>query len=335
MPVGVGLGALVNLPAWPFVPVASGAAATSSAARGRLPTLGGRVQEGSRRRGPDLALAGADGATAPGRTGSRGARSRTRAGAADEPSSSEGRGRSIRRLVDRRQPESGGVGRDDLRGPPRLVEGRINEGSGFRPRRAPTPRHRNRRAVTARSGADSRAAPRGASARAAGGAAVVLERLADRGAAGVLRAASRPASRLVQRPEPTGPDEPDASRRRSCRLSFAVAFEHRLAHRAQGEACVPLQPVQMPFEARDRRQVHRGPRVPVQSRREARRPASRPAPPPRPRRRGRCLTASPGGRCPPRGPPTTRGHPRAGSSRREHPPSRRGPTVPRPSAPAL
>ena len=27
-----------------------------------------------------------------------------------------------------------------------------------------------------------------------------------------------------------------------------VAFEHRLAHRAQGEACVPLQPVQMPFE---------------------------------------------------------------------------------------
>jgi hypothetical protein len=33
-------------------------------------------------------------------------------------------------------------------------------------------------------GADSRAAPRGASARAAGGAAVVLERLADRGAGG-------------------------------------------------------------------------------------------------------------------------------------------------------
>ena len=41
------------------------------------------------------------------------------------------------------------------------------------------------------------------------------------------------------------PDEPDASpRRRSCRPSFAVAFEHRLAHRAQGKACVPLQPVQ-------------------------------------------------------------------------------------------
>ena len=34
-----------------------------------------------------------------------------------------------------------------------------------------------------------------------------------------------------------------------------------------------LQPVQMPFEARDRRQVHRGPRVPVQSRREDRQPA--------------------------------------------------------------
>ena len=71
-------------------------------------------------------------------------------------------------------------------------------------------------------------------------------------------------------------DEPDASpRRRSCRPSFAVAFEHRLAHRAQGKACVPLQPVQMPFEARDRRQVHRGPRVPVQSRREDRQPARR------------------------------------------------------------
>ena len=69
-------------------------------------------------------------------------------------------------------------------------------------------------------------------------------------------------------------DEPDASaRRRSCRPSFAVAFKHRLAHRAQGKACVPLQPVQMPFEARDRRQVHRGPRVPVQSRREDRQPA--------------------------------------------------------------
>ena len=76
---------------------------------------------------------------------------------------------------------------------------------------ARTSRRRGRaRAATARPGADSRAAPRGASARAVGGAAVVLERLAGRGA-GVLRAASRPASRLVQRPEP----EHDASRRRS------------------------------------------------------------------------------------------------------------------------
>ena len=38
----------------------------------------------------------------------------------------------------------------------------------------------------------------------------------------------------------------------------------------------PPQPVQMPFEARDRRQVHRGTRVPVQSRREDRQPARRP-----------------------------------------------------------
>ena len=71
--------------------------------------------------------------------------------------------------VDRRHPESGstrsGVGRDDLCGPPRLVEGRINEGSGFhrRPRRAPPPRHRSRRAATARPGADSRAPPAGCS----------------------------------------------------------------------------------------------------------------------------------------------------------------------------
>ena len=43
-----------------------------------------------------------------------------------------------------------------------------------------------------------------------------------------------------------------------------------------------------------------------------RNPAARqpPAPPPRPRRRGRCLTASRGGRCPPKDPPTARGHPR-------------------------
>ncbi|MCY4511110.1 MAG: hypothetical protein OXG35_29730 [Acidobacteria bacterium] len=38
-----------------------------------------------------------------------------------------------------------------------------------------------------------------------------------------------------------------------CRPSFAVAFEHGVAHRAQGEACVPLQPVQMGFETRDLR----------------------------------------------------------------------------------
>ena len=38
-----------------------------------------------------------------------------------------------------------------------------------------------------------------------------------------------------------------------------------------------------------------------------------------------CLTASRGGRCPPRGPPTARGRPRAGSGRRERPPSRRDP----------
>ncbi len=71
--------------------------------------------------------------------------------------------------------------------------------------RGPPPR--NRRTATAHPGADSRAAPRGASAGAAGGAAVVLERLADRGA-GVLRAASRPASRLVHRPESTDATSP-------------------------------------------------------------------------------------------------------------------------------
>ena len=72
--------------------------------------------------------------------------------------------------------------------------------------------------------------------------------------------ASRPASRLVH-PNPSPPTRRArcVPRRRSCRPSFAVAFEHRLAHRAQGKACVPLQPVQMPFEGRDRRQVHRGP----------------------------------------------------------------------------
>ena len=57
----------------------------------------------------------------------------------------------------------------------------------------------------------------------------------------------------------------------------------------------------------------------------------RPSRPPRPRRRGRSLTASRGGAMPAQGP---RGCPRAGSSRRGRPPSRRGPTVPRPLAPA-
>ena len=54
-------------------------------------------------------------------------------------------------------------------------------------------------------------------------------------AAGFPRAAWRPASRLVDPPEPRR-DEPDASpRRRSCRTSFAVAFEHRLAAPRAGQ----------------------------------------------------------------------------------------------------
>ena len=51
-------------------------------------------------------------------------------------------------------------------------------------------------------------------------------------------------------------------RRRDHAPSFAVAFEHRLPHPAQREARAPAA-MQVPFEARDRRQVHRGPRVPV------------------------------------------------------------------------
>ena len=71
--------------------------------------------------------------------------------------------------------------------------------------------------------------------------------------------ASRPASRLVHPTRAHGRDEPDASLVVDHAVRpFGVAFEHRLAHRAQGKACVPLQPVQMPFEGRDRRQVHRG-----------------------------------------------------------------------------
>ena len=81
-------------------------------------------------------------------------------------------------------------------------------------------RNRNRRAATARSGADSRAAPCGASVPAAGGAGVVLERASPNAAP------SPPTPLVVDHAVP----------------SFAVAFEHRLAHRAQGKACVPLQP---------------------------------------------------------------------------------------------
>ena len=47
------------------------------------------------------------------------------------------------------------------------------------------------------------------------------------------------------------------------RAAAAVAFEHRLASRAQREARVAPAAMQVPFKTRDRRQVHRGPRVPV------------------------------------------------------------------------
>ena len=52
-----------------------------------------------------------------------------------------------------------------------------------------------------------------------------------------------------------------------------VGFEYGLAHHAQREARVALTAMQVPFETRDRRQVHRDPRVPVQRRRKARQPA--------------------------------------------------------------
>ena len=89
-------------------------------------------------------------------------------------------------------------------------------------------RNRNRRAATARSGADSRAAPCGASVPTAGGCgcrARTARRSRRRGSTrGVAtRLAVGPAARAHRR------DEHDASRRRSCRPSFAVAFEHRLA----------------------------------------------------------------------------------------------------------
>ena len=101
--------------------------------------------------------------------------------------------------------------------------------------------------------------------------------LFDRGAGGFYARRRDPPRGLVLRPEAQRRDELFTSPlRRSCRPSFAVAFEYRLAHRAQGKACVSPQPVRMPFETRDRRQVHRGPRVPVQRRREARQPPRRP-----------------------------------------------------------
>ena len=106
-------------------------------------------------------------------------------------------------------PRRGGRGRGRARGLFRHLGAR-----GFPPPPAgPPPHRRNRRAATARPGADSRAAPCGASGRAAGGAAVVLER------SGVAtRLAVGPPARAHRR------DEPDASpRRRSCRPSFAVA----------------------------------------------------------------------------------------------------------------
>ena len=134
----------------------------------------------------------------------------------------------------------------------------------------------HRRAAPTRPGADSRAAPCGASGRAAGGAAVVLERLSPGRGDGVLRAASRPASRLVRRPEPTDATSPMRSpRRRSCRPSF------RGCVRAPPRAPRVGQGVRPPAAGADAvrgprsGQVHRGPRVPVQSRREDREPASR------------------------------------------------------------
>ena len=152
------------------------------------------------------------------------------------------------------------------------------------------------------------------------------------GPAGVLeRRPSCPRGGGAPRWQRTGRRGSALRPRGSCRPSSAIAFEHRLTHRAQGEACVPLQPVQMPFEARDRGQVHRGPRVPVQRRREASEshPASRSAP------SNRGVAASRGGRCPPQGLAHGTGvAPRVGSSQRGRSPSRRGPTALRPSAPA-
>ena len=82
---------------------------------------------------------------------------------------------------------------------------RIDIARDGRRRRAPPPRRRNRRAAYRASGGRTPGLhPAGRPPAPLAVAAVVLERLADRGA-GVLRAASRPASRLVHRPEPTDP----------------------------------------------------------------------------------------------------------------------------------
>ena len=104
----------------------------------------------------------------------------------------------------------------------------------------------------------------------------------------------------------------------------------RLALRASALAAM-----QVPFETGDRGAGSPGPARPGAA--PTRSPAATPRPggPSRPRRRGRCLTASRDGRCPPKDPPRGRGRPRVGSSHRERPPSRRGLTVPRPSAPVL
>ena len=91
---------------------------------------------------------------------------------------------------------------------------------------------------------------------------------------------------------------------------FRSSTTSRTARRAR----LPLQPVQMPFEAGGRRQFT-GARASRCSA-AAKPAASQPAPPPQPRRRGRSLTASQGGRCPPKGPADG---PRRGFSPSEHP----------------
>ena len=96
----------------------------------------------------------------------------------------------------------------------RIGGGSVNLGRGDFPRRrrrAPPRRRRNRRAATTRPGADSRAAPRGASARAAS---VVLERLADRGPRGRVCESTTTAT---GRPRGRPPSWRRTGRRRSAR----------------------------------------------------------------------------------------------------------------------